>query len=585
MGKSKKVLVGILALLAVIVVVFVSATSIFQDDEEKFTARKIDDWKYDGDAKKAYKSNRGILNKLNNAKSVDTSMGFAGIGMSTTESTLGFSVGGAKDVENFRENIENGYFPIFADITYNGLFYDYTFETGMIENTGDLFSPSYSTAISNDPFSNKEEYYMTVGLNSNIKESDFERKKLNLVVMLDISGSMDSNLTKYYYDDPYNKNEEVKSKMKAANESVNILLDQLNDDDRFGMVLFSSDAYLAKELNLMEITNVEKIKNHILEIEAYGGTNFEAGYKEATNLFEDLKDIDSDEYENRIIVITDAMPNYGMTSDEDLFSLVNENSKDRIYTTFIGVGVDFNTKLIEAISDVKGANYYSVHTVEEFKSRMGEEFEYMVTPLVFDLKLDVESDDYEIEGIYGTDTANKETGNIMNVNTLFPSKSTDGEVKGGVILLKLKKISDNSNGRLKLNVSYKDRNGEEYSNYQEVDFLDGVKEFYDNSGIRKAIVLTRYVNLIKDWILYERTEEPRFLVTPSYGIFDYESKCIELVEIPLGEQERTSVKLSVSDEYKNIFDSFKTYMSAEIYEIGDNAMEQEIKIIEKLLDV
>lgn len=580
MGKNKKVLVGILAVVAV---VCVSAIFVFQHDEEKFIGSQIDDWKYDGEATKGFRSNGGILNKFSSANAFDASMGVASV--STAESTLGFSVGGAKDVENFRENIENGYFPIFTDITYNGLFYDYTFETGMTENTGDLFSPSYSTAISKDPFSNKQEYYMTVGLNSNIKESDFERKKLNLVVMLDISGSMGSSLTDYYYDDPFNKNEEVKSKMLAANESVNILLDQLNDDDRFGMVLFGSDAYLAKKLNLIGTTDIEKIKKHILEIEEYGGTNFEAGYKEATKLFKDFENIDSDEYENRIIVITDAMPNYGMTSDEDLFSLVNENSKDKIYTTFIGVGVDFNTKLTEAISDVKGANYYSVHTVKDFESRMGEQFEYMVTPLVFDLKLDIESDDYEIEGIYGTDTANKETGNIMNVNTLFPSKSTDGEVKGGVVLLKLKKTSENSDGTLKINVSYKDRNGEEYSNYQEVKFLDGVEEFYDNSGIKKAIVLTRYVNLIKDWILYERTEEPRFLIIPDYGIFDYESKCIELFEIPLGEQERASVKLSVSDEYKNIFNSFKTYMSAEIDEIGDKTMVQEIKIIEKLLEV
>ncbi len=577
MEKNKKILVGMVAVLTVVAVVCVSVIAIFRHDEEKFTARKIDDWKYNGEAKGG--KYRNVLNS--SIKGGNMAM----TAESAADSTLGFSVGGAKDIENFRENIENGYFPIFTDITYNGLFYDYMFDTGIAENTGDLFSPSYSTAISKDPFSNKEEYYMTVGLNSNIKESDFKRKKLNIVVMLDISGSMSSSLNDYYYDDPFNKNEEVKSKMLAASESVNILLDQLNDDDRFGMVLFSTDAYLAKELNLIGVTDIEKIKNHILEIEASGGTNFEAGYKKSTKLFEDIKDVDSDEYENRIIVITDAMPNYGMTNEEDLLGLVNKNSENKIYTTFIGVGVDFNTKLIETISDVKGTNYYSVHTVEEFKSRMGEQFDYMVTPLVFDLKLDVESEDYVIEAIYGTDNANKETGNIMNVNTLFPSKSVDGEVKGGVVLLKLKKTSENSDGTLKINVSYKDRNGEKHSNYQEVKFVDGGEETYDNTGIRKAIVLTRYVNLMKDWILYERTEEPRFLIIPDYGIFDYESKCIELFEIPLGELERASVKLTVSDEYKKILNSFKTYMLAEIDELGDENMNQEIKIIEKLLEV
>ena len=40
----------------------------------------------------------------------------------------------------------------------------------------ELFSPAYSTAISNDIISGQKEYYMSVGLNSNIKESDFETK-------------------------------------------------------------------------------------------------------------------------------------------------------------------------------------------------------------------------------------------------------------------------------------------------------------------------------------------------------------------------------------------------------------------------
>jgi len=61
---------------------------------------------------------------------------------------IGFSTGGAKDTNNFRENIKNGYFPISTDITYNGLFYDYYFDTGKKTESEHLFSPSYSCAIS-----------------------------------------------------------------------------------------------------------------------------------------------------------------------------------------------------------------------------------------------------------------------------------------------------------------------------------------------------------------------------------------------------------------------------------------------------
>ncbi len=44
----------------------------------------------------------------------------------------------------------------------------------------------------------------------------------------------------------------------------------------------------------------------------------------------------------------------------------------QLFTTFIGVGVDFNSELIEEIVKVRGANYFAVHSVPEFKERMNE---------------------------------------------------------------------------------------------------------------------------------------------------------------------------------------------------------------------
>ena len=195
---------------------------------------------------------------------------------------------------------------------------------------------------------------------------------------------------------------------------------------------------------------------------------------------------------------------------------------------------------------------------------------------------------YEIVGVYGYDTVNKESGSIMNVNTLFPSKTTsDGEVKGGVVLLKLSKKNENSNDineDITLNVSYKDREGKEYQNSQKVSFTNN-QEYYDNTGIRKAILLTRYANTLKDWILYERSDEDRrFLITPDTGIEDCLYTKDEIYFI-LGRNERTSVDLEVSDEYKEIFSNLKTYMEQEINEIQDDTLKQEIEILDKLINL
>ena len=504
---------------------------------------------------------------------------------------IGLSTGGAKDTNNFRENIKNGYFPISTDITYNGLFYDYYFETGKKTDSEHLFSPSYSYAISKDPISYKNEYYMTVGLNSNIKESDFQRKKLNLVVVLDVSSSMYSAFNSYYYDrfsndnkNSFKSDDDKKTKMEIANESVNILIDQLKADDRFGIVLFNEESKVLKEIEQVSEMDIKSTKKLISTIKANGGTNLEAGYSKAIELLEKYKTAKKSEYENRIILITDAMPNCGTTSKKGLLSYIKNSADEGIYITFIGVGVDFNTELIEEISDVKGANYYSVHNSKEFKERMGEQFEYMVTPLVFDLSLNLKSYDYNIEMVYGSDSSNGQKENLMKVNTLFPSKtSAKGEVKGGIVLVKLREKTEKNNGKVELEVSYKDRNGKEYKNSQTINFdKNKNEEFYDNSGIRKAIVLTRFVNILKSWILFERTEDKRFMVGPSKGIIDLFYSEDEITNI-LGEHERMSVKLKVSEEFKEILRNMKEYILKENKEIKDDLLEKEIEVLDMLI--
>lgn len=561
----------------------------------------IDDWKYSG--KKQDSDNySGVV-----YESAAKSMTAADTGV-MNDATLGFSVGGAKGIENFRENIRNRYLPISTDITYNGLFYDYYFDTGRSgenNNSNEMFYPTYSTAVSTDPISGYPEYYMTVGLNSNIKQSDFQRKKLNLVVVMDISGSMSSGFDEYYYGGTALEGDKIRdkrSKMTIANESLNCLIDQLKDDDRFGIVLFDNGSYLAKPVNLVGETDIAKTKEHILEIKPRGGTNFEAGYKGGTELFTEEM-LSNGEYDNRIIVITDAMPNLGTTSKDGLTKFVKDNAEKGIYTSFVGVGVDFNTEVIECLSDVKGANYYSVHNSEEFKKKMGDEFDFMVTPLVFDLELKFDSNQYEIREVYGTDTKAKTTGTIMKVNTLFPSSSnSEGEVKGGVILLKLTprmfttSYPNEQAMYTKVTVSYKDASGDSHKNEQKVDFEASTEDRYDNTGIRKAIVLTRYANVMKDWILYERAKDierndtdilikdkNRVLITEETGIIKCPYCEPEIIRTFLGENERQSKAINVSTEYVDTLLKIKNYLKSEIKEIGDNDMNQEVELLDLLV--
>ncbi len=505
--------------------------------------------------------------------------------------SIGLSVGGAKDSNNFKANIENGYLPKLDSITYEGQFYNHYFETGLQGECKELFCPSYSSAKRVNKFSGEEEYFLSVGLNSGIKEGDFKRKKLNLVVVVDISSSMSSKFNSYYYDKIgnkiENKEEESKSKMTIANESIVAMLSHLKDNDRVGVVLFDHNAYRAKPLREVGKTDKEAIRNHILSLKSKGGTNWSAGYKEGLKLFDEIDK--TSEYENRIIFLTDAMPNRGEMNKGKLFGMAKDASTKGIHTTFIGIGVDFNNDLVEYVSKTKGANYFSVHSSKEFAKLLDKEFNYMVTPLVYDLELKLSDSSYTIEAVYGSPQANISTGDIMRVNTLFPSHNDGKATKGGVILVKLKKdVEMARDKKLTLDITYKDTNGKSYSNSQKVEFKRK-NSYYDNSGIEKAILVSDYVSVMKNWLIDARAACNDKVSWVNQQPIEIQKRCMLYPPMhpdfpKVATWERRSCKLKVSAGYKKLFYLFKKYYIDEMKVLKDDSLKKELNVINLLLN-
>ena len=574
----------------ILVFVLIFNLTLLQAMSKKQSVDNVDDWEY-------------------NATTVsrDTSRNMPTLGMGTIKSMsapvampspmlrakkIGLAVGGAKDTNNFLANIENGYLPKLESITYEGQFYNHYFDTGLDgKECKELFCPSYSSAKRKNPFVDEEEYFLSVGLNSGIKEGDFKRKKLNLVVVVDISGSMNSKFNSYYYDKLGNRveNDEVteETKMTIANKSIVAMLSHLKDDDRVGVVLFDHNAYRAKPLNLVGKTDKEAIRDHILALKARGGTNWSAGYKEGLKLFDEVET--NSEYENRIIFLTDAMPNRGELSKNKLFGMAKNATKKGIHTTFIGVGVDFNNDLVEYVSKTKGANYFSVHSSKEFSKLLDKEFDYMVTPLVYDLELKLSNSIYTIEAVYGSPDAKMATGEIMRVNTLFPSHNNGEATKGGIILVKLKKHPQMAHTEdFTLDVSYTDVNGKHYSNSQKVKFKNK-DVYYDNTGIRKAILISDYVTVMKNWLIDSRAECNDVVSWANQQPIEIQKRCMLYPplhpEYPsISTWERRSCKLKVSSGYKKFFYIFKKIYMKEMNALNDESLKKELNIINKLLN-
>jgi Ca-activated chloride channel family protein len=531
---------------------------------------KIDDWQYDPE-------------ETNGNSSSGFSLGSAQpTGMTAQTSadsaeSIGLAAGGAKDIATFRRNIEEGYLPQPESLAYEGLFYNYYFDTGSEGTCSSPFCPSYAPAVTTDPLSDETERYLTVGLNSGIEASSFARKQLNLVVVLDVSGSMSSAFSDYYYDRYGNKHtpegDTDTPKIEVARQALTSLTEQLRPEDRLGVVLYSSDSSVAKPLRKVEQTDMDAIRGHMQEdIVAGGGTNLDAGLTDATELLSEYSGADQTTTENRMIVLTDAMPNLGTTSSDGLTSDLSDNAKQNLYTTFIGIGVDFNTELVDSITSIRGANYYGVHSTDEFERRLSDGFKYMVTPLVFDLSLELDADGYEIEQVYGSTAAEESTGEIMRVNTLFASPTEDGQTRGGVVLVQVDKTADDA--RMELRASWENRQGIAQETTTTIQFPADGPEYFETSGVRKAVLLSRYADLLKNWIIAER--EPTLEPTD-------EGIGVPPEQPPLGEWEQQSDPLTVSDQYEQRLRTFREYFETEADTIGDESLDQEAEMLRQIL--
>ena len=86
----------------------------------------------------------------------------------------------------------------------------------------------------------------------NEKEQEKKRVNVDLICVIDISGSMEGE------------------KLSQVKESLKILVDMMNQKDRIALILFETKAELFYDLNYLSEKNKSKLKNLIDKIESKG---------------------------------------------------------------------------------------------------------------------------------------------------------------------------------------------------------------------------------------------------------------------------------------------------------------------------
>ena len=142
-----------------------------------------------------------------------------------------------------------------------------------------------------------------------------------------------------------------------------------------------------------------------------------------------------DETENRVIMITNNLPNSD-SSLMDLMQVYSDSDENKIYTSFINIG-DANipsSKLINSINKLRGCNInnYVLDNKQSVVEKIKTDFEYIINPIFFNISLIVKG--CKTDTIYGYNNNMKkitklnQTGTVKTIKTLFVNQNEDDNV-------------------------------------------------------------------------------------------------------------------------------------------------------------
>ncbi len=196
-----------------------------------------------------------------------------------------------------------------------------------------------------------------------------ERPALNLVFLLDVSGSMNSE-----------------NKLPLVKRAMTMLTRQLDERDRVSIVVYAGASGLVLPPTFG--ANRQAILDALKRLEAGGGTNggqgIELAYRTALENY-------NKEGVNRVILCTDGDFNIGVTQGGDLNRLIEEKAKSGIFLSVLGFGTG-NTKdsIMEQLADRGNGNYAYIDTFSEARKVLVDEMSGTLLTIAKDVKIQVE---------------------------------------------------------------------------------------------------------------------------------------------------------------------------------------------------
>ena len=197
-------------------------------------------------------------------------------------------------------------------------------------------------------------------INISSPQPEINEKKCNadLICVIDISGSM------------------LGEKIELVKESLKILIDMMDKNDRLALILFENQSTIKFNLNYITDNVKKDLIDKINSITAHGGTNILSGLERAVEILKADKKTAEENRISSIILLSDGCDNYSdeIGLGESLKKLTKGSGLCFTLHTF-GYGYDHDPKIMNKLASIRDGSFFLVEdynkVAEYFVSVLG----------------------------------------------------------------------------------------------------------------------------------------------------------------------------------------------------------------------
>ena len=222
---------------------------------------------------------------------------------------------------------------------------------------------------------NADRQLVRIGIQG-VKPEVVNRPPLDLVFLVDTSGSMQGD-----------------DKLGLLKQSLKLVLPELGEHDRIGMVTYAGSAGVALELT--DASSDPMIVRAIEMLDSGGSTAGAEGLQAAYDMIADARE---DGRIGRVVLATDGDFNVGLSSDEELTSFIAKRRDEGTYLSVLGFGRDhYNDGLMQVLAQNGNGQAAFIDTLSEARKVLVDQLSGALYPIANDVKIQVEFNPAQVQ--------------------------------------------------------------------------------------------------------------------------------------------------------------------------------------------